>query len=40
MSFDYPYSGDDGRFDSDALIDGPRRSQDWCLNPTPEGYTD
>ena len=39
-SFDYPYFEDDSHFGSDALIVGPSRSQDWYLNPTPEGYTD
>lgn len=40
MSFDYPHFEDGSHFDSDAMITGPSRSQDWYLDPAPDGYTD
>ena len=39
MNFGYPYLEDENPIYSDAPIAGPSTgSQDWCLNPTPEGY--
>ena len=38
MNFGYPYFEEESQFDSEAPIAGPSRSQDWYLNPAPEGY--
>ena len=38
MNFDYLYAEDESQIDPDAPVAGPSRSQDWCLNPAPEGY--
>ena len=35
--FGYPYFEEEGHIDPDAPIAGPSRSQDWYLNPAPEG---
>jgi len=37
MGFDYLYAEDESHIDPDAPIAGPSRSQDWYLNPVPEG---
>ena len=38
INFGYPYLEDESLINSDAPIAGPSRSQDWYLNPAPEGY--
>ena len=38
MNFDYSRFEEENNFDPDAPIAGPSRSQDWYLNPAPEGY--
>lgn len=40
MGFDYLYAEDESYIDPDAPIAGPSRSQDWYLNPPPEGYAE
>jgi len=40
MNFGYSYLEDESLIDSDAPIVGPGRSQDWYLNPAPEGYVE